>query len=705
MAEQVKGPEVTLERQALGALRKMRQKLDEIELARTEPVAIVGLGCRLPGSANDPESFWDLLRNGVDAIREVPVERWNVGQYFDPNPGTPGKTYSRWGGFMDHIDRFDPEFFGISPREAVHMDPQQRIFLEVAWEALEDAGIPAHTLKGSRTGVFVGTTTTDYFQQHLRRGRSNDLDAYMLSGNTANGISGRLAYFLGTHGPSISLDTACSSSLVAVDRACRSLREDECTMAIAGGVNLILAPELFICMSRWGMLSPVGRCKTFDAAADGFVRAEGCGVIVLKRLGAAVAAGDRILALIRGSAVNQDGPSSGLSVPNGLAQEAVIRQALHNSQVEASALSYIEAHGTGTSLGDPIEVDALARVFQPAQDGTTPVTLGSVKTNLGHLEAASGIAGLLKVVLMLRHGKIAPHLHFKKPSPHIAWERCPFAIPTKLIDWTPVSGKRIAGISSFGFSGSNAHIIIEESPVTKTAAAEIERPLHLLTISARNEEALRDLATSIAAQLEKEPSPLFSDLCFTANTGRSHFGTRFSLLSSTTEEAFAGLTTYLAGEDPAGLVKSRLSGSERPKIAFLFSGQGAQYAGMGSRLYDTSPTFKKALDRCDELLQPHLDRSLISLLFSQDKEKVLLNQTIYTQPALFALEYSLYELWSSWGIEPSFVLGHSVGEYVAACVAGIFSLEDGLKLICKRARLMQAEPAGGRMVVVEASNE
>jgi acyl transferase domain-containing protein len=705
MAEQVKGPAVTLERQALGALRKMRQKLDEIELARTEPVAIVGLGCRLPGGANDPESFWDLLRNGVDAIREVPADRWSVSQYFDPNPGTPGKTYSRWGGFMDHIDRFDPEFFGISPREAVHMDPQQRIFLEVAWEALEDAGIPPHTLKGSRTGVFVGTTTTDYFQQHLRRGRSNDLDAYMLSGNTANGISGRLAYFLGTHGPSISMDTACSSSLVAVDRACRSLREDECTLAIAGGVNLILAPELFICMSRWGMLSPVGRCKTFDAAADGFVRAEGCGIVVLRRLGAALAAGDRILALIRGSAVNQDGPSSGLSVPNGLAQEAVIRQALHNSQVEASTLSYIEAHGTGTSLGDPIEIDALARVFQPARDTMTPVAIGSVKTNLGHLEAASGIAGLLKVVLMLRHGQIPPHLHFNKPSPHIAWERYPFVIPTNLTDWTPVSGKRIAGISSFGFSGSNAHVIIEEGPETKTAAAKVERPLQLLTISARSEDALRDSVTSVAALMQTELELHFPDVCFTANTGRSQFGTRLSLLSSSTDEALGGLTAFLAGKVPVGLVKSRLSGSERPKIALLFSGQGAQYAGMGSHLYDTSPTFRKALNRCDELLRPHLDRSLLSLLFSQDNEKILLNQTIYTQPALFALEYSLYELWSSWGIRPSFVLGHSAGEYVAACVAGILSIEDGLKLISRRARLMQAEPAGGRMVAVEASEE
>jgi acyl transferase domain-containing protein/NADPH:quinone reductase-like Zn-dependent oxidoreductase/NADP-dependent 3-hydroxy acid dehydrogenase YdfG len=705
MSEQVKDQGATLERQALAALRKMRQKLDEIEHARTEPIAIVGVGCRLPGGANDPEAFWDLLRNGVDAIHEVPADRWKVEEYFDPNPGAPGKTYSRWGGFMDNIDRFDPEFFGISPREAVHMDPQQRIFLEVAWEALEDAGIPPHTLKGSSTGVFVGTTMADYLQHHLRHGDPSDLDAYIISGNAMNAISGRLAYFLGTHGPSISMDTACSSSLVAVDRACRSLREGECTLAITGGVNLVLAPDLFVCMSRWGMLSPDGRCRTFDAAANGFVRAEGCGIIILKRLGAALADGDRILALILGSAVNQDGPSSGLSVPNGLAQEALVRQALRSANVEPSALSYIEAHGTGTSLGDPIEVDALARVFQPGRNAKAPVALGSVKTNLGHLEAASGIAGLLKVVLMLRHRQIPPHLHLKQPSPHIAWDKYPFVIPTQLTNWEPINGKRIAGVSSFGFTGSNAHAILEEAPEAKAAADGMERPLQLLTLSARDEGALRALATGVEGVLTREPHLPFPDVCFTANAGRSHFDRRLSVLSSTAEEAREQLTAFLAGEAPVGLMTSRLSGSGKPKIAFLFTGQGAQYVGMGLRLYDTSPTFRKALSRCDELLRPHLDRPLLSLLYPQEKQATLLDRTIYTQPAVFALGYALYELWSSWGLQPSFVLGHSVGEYVAAYAAGVFSLEDGLKLITERGRLMQAEPPGGGMVAVRAGEE
>jgi len=705
MSEEIKGSGAALERQALGALRKMRQRLDEIEHARAEPIAIVGVGCRLPGGANDPEAFWDLLRNGVDAIREVPADRWKVEEYFDPKPGMPGKTYSRWGGFMDHIDRFDPEFFGISPREAVHMDPQQRIFLEVAWEALENAGIPPHALTGSNTGVFVGTTMADYLLQHLRHGNRRDLDAYIISGNTMNAISGRLAYFLGTHGPSISMDTACSSSLVAVDRACRSLRDGECTLAIAGGVNLILAPDLFVCTSKWGMLSPDGRCKTFDVAANGFVRAEGCGIIILKRLGAALKDGDRILALIRSTAVNQDGTSSGLSVPNGLAQEALIRQALRSANVEPSALSYIEAHGTGTSLGDPIEIDALGRVFQGGRNADTPLALGSVKTNLGHLEAASGIAGLLKVVLMLQHRQIPPHLHLKQLSPHIAWENYPFVIPTRLTNWESIDGKRIAGVSSFGATGSNAHVILEEAPEPTPAAAGMDRPLHLLTLSARDESALRALVTSVGARLKRELHPPLSDVCFTANAGRSHFGCRLSLLASTVKETVGKLTSFLAGEAPAGLMTSRLSGSVRPKIAFLFTGQGAQYVRMGLQLYETSPTFRKSLDRCDELLRPHLDRPLLSLLHSEERQRTLLDQTKYTQPAVFALEYALYELWSSWGLQPSFVMGHSVGEYVAACVSGIFSLEDGLNLIVQRGRLMQAEPTGGGMVAVRADED
>ncbi|HEY4815079.1 MAG TPA: type I polyketide synthase, partial [Chthoniobacterales bacterium] len=703
MSDQVKNQGASLERQALAALRKMRQRLGDLEDARSEPIAIVGIGCRLPGGANDPESFWDLLRNGVDAIREIPADRWRLEEHFDPDPSQPGKTYSKWGGFMDQIDQFDPEFFGISPREAVHMDPQQRVFLEVAWEALEDAGIPVSALKGTSTGVFVGTTMTDYLQQHLRFGEPSDLDAYIISGNTINAIAGRLAYFLGTHGPSITLDTACSSSLVAVDRACRSLRDGECTLAIAGGVNLILAPDISVCMSKWGMLSPDGRCKTFDASANGFVRSEGCGIIVLKRLSAAQADGDRVLALIRGSAVNHDGASSGLSVPNGLAQEAVIRQALASAKIEPAAVTYVETHGTGTSLGDPIEVDALGGVFQPSPE--RPVFLGSVKTNLGHLEAAAGITGLLKVVLMLRHRQIPPHLHLQQLSPHVPWQQYPFVIPTEIADWNSDNGKRIAGVSSFGFSGTNAHVILEESTETPPGVSGSDRPLHVLTFSAREKEALRATVVNAADRLKSKIPLAYTDLCYTANVGRCHFGQRLSLLCSTGQEAQEKLTAFLDGEMPTGLMTSQSSVTERRKVAFLFTGQGSQYADMGALLYQTSPTFREVLDECDVLLRPYLDRPLLSVLYPLNQPDPWLNQTSYAQPALFALEFALYKLWASWGIAPDFVLGHSVGEYVAACVAGVFSLEDGLKLIAERGRLMQSQPSGGRMVAVRASEE
>jgi acyl transferase domain-containing protein/NADPH:quinone reductase-like Zn-dependent oxidoreductase/short-subunit dehydrogenase/acyl carrier protein len=695
----------TLERQALIALRKMRQKLEEGERARTEPIAIIGIGCRLPGAATSPAAYWKLLSNGVDAISEIPADRWRIEDHYDPRPGVPGKTYSRWGGFMDRIDMFDAEFFGISPREAVRMDPQQRVFLEVAWEALENAGIPPHTLKESSTGIFVGTTTTDYLQLHLRQDALEDFDAYVLSGNSLSATSGRLAYFLGTHGPCLSIDTACSSSLVAVDRACRSVRDGESSLAIAGGVNLILTPETFICLANWGMLAPDGRCKTFDATANGFVRAEGCGIVVLKRLREAQADGNRILAVIRGSAVNQDGPSSGLSVPNGLAQEAVIRAALRNANVDPAAVSYVETHGTGTSLGDPIEVDALARVFQHAQVRQTPVALGSVKTNIGHLEAAAGIAGVLKVVLMLQHRTIVPHLHLQNPSPHIAWDQYPFTVPTSLTDWRPIAGTRIAGVSAFGFSGTNAHLIVEEPPIVDAAANARERPRHILTFSARDDTALRTIVEQTRAILATEATFAFADICFSANAGRTPFGHRLSVVGGSAAEVSDQLGRHLRGDIEADVVASRVSGQERRKVAFLFTGQGSQYAGMGHQLFETSPVFRRALERCDELLRSSLERPLLSVLFPSDDATALIHETRYTQPALFALEYALSEMWRSWGIEPAFVMGHSVGEYVAACVAGVFSLEAGLNLIAERARLMQAEPVGGRMVALLAGEE
>src|ERR1043165_6018383 len=456
---------------ALFALKVMQSKLEGLERQRSEPIAVIGMGLRFPGQCSDPESFWELLSQGGDAVSEVPKSRWDVDALYDPDPTAAGKMYTRWGAFLEDVEEFDAPFFGISPREAVTMDPQQRLLLEVSWEALEHAGIPAHKLVDTRTGVFIGVCTNDYGGIVFRRGQQV-IDAYIGTGNSHSATCGRLSYLLGLQGPSLSVDTACSSSLVTIHLACQSLRNNECRIALAGGVNLILLPEATITFCRAHMLAAAGRCKTFDAAADGFVRGEGCGVVVLKRLSDAVADGDNILALIRSSAVNQDGRSSGLTVPNGPAQQALIREALGRAGLEPAQISYIEAHGTGTSLGDPIEVRALAGVFGKGR--TAPLLLGSVKTNVGHLEGSAGVAGLIKTVLMLKHREIPPHLHFKEPNPHIAWHELPVQIPTELTPWSSAEPLR-AGVSSFGFSGTNAHVIVEEAPAATVEAAAADR--------------------------------------------------------------------------------------------------------------------------------------------------------------------------------------------------------------------------------------
>jgi acyl transferase domain-containing protein len=690
--------ELTTEKRALLALRRLRSRLAEMERASREPIAIIGLGCRLPGAV-DQDAFWALLREGRDAVEEIPSERWDVDAFYDPNPDVPGKMYTRRGGFLREVDRFDAAFFGISPREAMSMDPQQRLFLEVAWEALENAGQAPENLAGTQTGVFMGISSNDYFRL-AGTGDSSRLDAHGATGNAFCVTPNRFSYLLGLEGPSIAVDTACSSSLVAVHLACQSLRNGESDLALAGGVNLVLSPENSIIFSRSRMLSPDGRCKTFDAAADGYVRGEGCGVVVLRRLSDAQARGERVLAVIRGSAVNQDGRSPGLTAPNERAQELVIRKALESAGVSPEEVDYVEAHGTGTALGDPIEVQALGAVLCRDRGVEHPLVIGSVKTNFGHLESAAGVAGLIKVVLSLGHGEIAPHLHFHEPSPHIAWSELPLLVPTSPLPWPAVEGRRrIAGVSSFGFGGTNAHVIVEEAPVAgESAGGGPERPLHLLALSARSEEALRQLAARYEAYLREADAGSFADACFTAGVGRSHFRHRLAVLAGGAEEARVRLASFLAGEEPAGVVAGQ-GGVDGLKVAFLFSGQGTAYAGMGRRLYETQPGFRRALERCADLLRPHLDRPLLEVLYGGGGE---LEETLYAQPALFSLQYALADLWRSWGIEPVAVLGHSVGEYAAACVAGVFSLEEGLRLIAARGRLLQATPRGA-MASVQAA--
>jgi myxalamid-type polyketide synthase MxaB len=684
------------------AVEEMQAKLDAAERARREPIAIVGLGCRFPGGAADPEAFWRLLRDGVDAVREVPPERWDVDAYYDPDPDAPGKMNTRWGGFLDGVDQFDASFFGIAPREAANMDPQHRLLLEVAWEALEHAGQAPRALAGSRTGVFVGIAGTDYEHFYHEMGGQAAFGTYRQAGIAHSMASGRLAYLLGLHGPCVSLDTACSSSLVAVHLACQSLRQGECDLALSGGINLVLRPDKTIALSKLHMMASRGRCRTFDAAGDGYVRGEGCGVVVLKRLSDAVAQGDRILAVIRGTAINQDGASSSLTAPNGPAQEAVIREALANGGVAPHEVSYVEAHGTGTVLGDPIEVGALAAVFGPGRSADTPVIIGSTKTNIGHLETAAGIAGLIKTALALQHGEIPPHLHLQQPNPHIPWDEIPIMVPTARTVWQPPTGRRIAGVSSFGFSGTNAHVVVEEAPAPTPAPPTADRPLHLLALSARTEKALGALAARYERHLAEHPEQQVADVCYTANAGRSHVAHRLAVTAADATQLRERLAAVASGTVGHGAQRGAAHAG-RPKIAFLFTGQGSQYVGMGCALYDTQPTFRAAMDRCAALLGDELERPLLDVLYPRGEADRLLDRTDYTQPALFALEYALAELWRSWGIEPAAVLGHSVGEYAAACVAGVLSVEDALRLVAARGRLMQALPAGGAMVALDVS--
>ncbi|NES90425.1 MAG: acyltransferase domain-containing protein, partial [Okeania sp. SIO2B9] len=519
----------------------------------------------------------------------------------------------------------------------------------------------------------------------------------------------------------MTIDSACSSSLVTIHQACQSLRQQECQMALAGGVNLMLLPDSMIVASKAKMLSPDGYCKTFDAAANGTTWGEGCGVLVLKRLSDALESGDRILALIRGSVVNQDGPSSGFTVPNGNSQKQLIHQALKAAKIEPSQVSYIETHGTGTALGDPIELNSLAEVFGAERTKKKPLMIGSVKTNIGHLSSAAGIAGVIKAILQLQHQQIAPHLHFKNPTPKFNWKDFPLVVPTELTSWQVKDGTRIAGINSFGASGTNAHLILEEAPVQDEMHPPIlnqggleqqlriksERPKHLLTLSAKTEKALAELVSCYQNHLQIHSELKLEDICYTANSGRFHFHHRLAILASNLEELVSKLAHHQKAAKVAGLYTNKVSdNNSQPKKAFLFTGQGSQYLNMGKELYQTQPLFRHTVDQCSQLLQPYLEHSLLSVIYPDTQttqNSDLINQTAYTQPALFAIEYALCQLWQSWGIKPDILMGHSVGEYVAACIAGIFSLEDGLKLIAHRGRLMQQLPSGGQMVVVRAA--
>ncbi len=670
--------------------RPAAQQLDE-------PIAVVSMACRFPGGVEDPEALWELLREGGDAITEVPKTRFDVNAVFDEDPDAVGKTYTRWGGFVGDVDAFDAAFFGISPREAKSIDPQERLLLETTWELFERVGILPRSLVGSLTGVYLGISGNEYIQM---AGMDPDsADAYSVLGTIHSAVAGRLSYWLGLEGPNMPVDTACSSSLVSLHLACQGLRQGECDMAIAGGVNLLLSAYGYVYFSRLKAMSPTGRCHAFSEDADGYVRAEGCGVLLLKRLSDAQADGDEVLALIRGSAVNQDGQSNGFTAPNGPAQQAVIRRALAVADLAPASVDYVECHGTGTALGDPIEVQALGAVYGEERPLERPVVLGTVKSNIGHTESAAGVAGLMKVILSLNNDYIPQTLHVGTPNPRIPWDTLPVQIAVQAQEWTPGTAPRRAGVSSFGFSGTNAHVVLEEAPSTRDATplapAAPGYATYPLLLSGESADALVGQADRLLGMLEGTPALRLEDLAFSLATTRTHFDHRAALSAGdvgTLKRALLEIVDHR--ELPASVLRSPEELVEG-RLVFLFTGQGSQRPGMGQALYGEYPVFKQALDDIAAAMAPHLEEPLLPVLFDADSER--LHQTQWTQPALFALEVALYRLWESWGVVPDLLIGHSVGELAAAHVAGVMSLEDAAHLVVARGRLMQALPGGGTM--------
>ena len=693
-----KVPGLSPAKQALLKIRELKQQLAEAQSITGEPIAIVSMACRFPKSSTSPEAFWESLVAQTDQVSDIPDDRWDLDAFHDDDPDVPGKMYARRGCFLDNVDLMDPEFFGISPREATWVDPQQRLLMECGWEALERAGWPTKKI-AERTGVFIGWMHNDY--QNEASDSFLNLNPYIATGAAGSFLCGRLAYYLGLQGPSVAVDTACSSSLVALHLAIQSLQRRDCDQALVGGVNAICSPTTNILTCKLQALSPTGQSRAFDAAADGYLRGEGCGVVTLKRLSDAENADDPILGVIRGSAIGHNGFSSGLTAPNPKAQEKVIGEALNRAGFSPDEVGYLEAHGTGTELGDPIELRAAAAALSGSRTKDNPLLVGSVKTNIGHLEAAAGMAGLIKVLLAMKHDRIPGQLNFETPNPHIPWDQIPVEVLTDVRDW-PNPQRKIAGVSAFGMSGTNAHVVVEhyKKDADKDASPSDAQLPRLITLSAKNESALDDLADSCVDWLGKSETSL-NDIEWTLGACRDHFEHRLAVVSTDHQDAAKKLEGLLRG----GKVDHAFSGHARrkPKTAWQFTGQGSQYIDMASGLYKQYPVFKEAIDFCDqqvtELRGETTDVSLKQILFG-DSEQI--NDTYWTQPAIFAVQMGLAKLFQSWNMQPNMVLGHSVGQYAAACVAEIMSWEDGIRLISERGRLIGSLPAGGKMLAVFA---
>jgi phthiocerol/phenolphthiocerol synthesis type-I polyketide synthase D len=676
-----------------GALREQFDKASRI--AAAEPVAVVGIGCRFPGDVVGPGAYWTFLANSGDAIGEIPPDRWNVEEFYDPDIFAPGRMSSKWGGFLPDVAGFDADFFGISPREAEAMDPQQRVMLEVAWEALEHAGIAPDRLAGIRAAVMMGVYYTEY--QGISAANPDSIDAYSATGNAHAVGVGRIAYLLGLRGPAMAVDSACSSSLVTIHLACQSLRLRESDVALAGGVSLILRPETQIAMSKWGMLSPRGRCHSFDAGADGFVRGEGAGVVVLKRLTDAVRDGDRVLAVVRGSAVNQDGRSNGLTAPNTLAQRDVITRALRSADVTPNSVNFIEAHGTGTALGDPIEFEALADTYGR---GDGPCALGAVKTNIGHLEAAAGIAGFIKAALAVQRGQIPPNLHFSQWNPAIDPSATRMFIPTDLVPWPVSEGPRRAAVSSFGLGGTNAHVVLEQGP----DPAPVESPgaaITTLVVSGKTDERVASWATVLADWIEGAGATVpLAEVALTLNHHRPRQARLATVCASDRTQAVAGLRALAGGRPAPGVVASHQDVTG-PGTVFLYSGQGSQWPGMGRELLADEPAFAAAVAELEPVFVEQVGFSLRQVLASGEPVEGIAR----IQPVLVGMQLALTALWRSYGVEPDAVIGHSMGEVTAAVVAGALSPADGLKVIATRSRLMSRLAGQGAMALLEMDVE